>query len=229
MNVIQLEKIQKHFGHRTLFDNFSLTIESGELVALTGPSGVGKSTLIHLLLGSERLDGGKITIDNFDISGMKKSEIQILRRSIGVIFQDFKLLRQKTVFENIAFALEVCDATDHEIEIRVPEVLEKVNLRGFEHKFPETLSGGERQRVAIARALAHRPRLILADEPTGNLDPRNAQEIGEVLKNLNEKDGLTLLLATHDRDLVNFLRPRVLLIQNGEITRDEKQGKFFEF
>jgi len=229
VNVIQFEKIQKYFGNRALFDDFSLTIESGEFVALTGPSGVGKSTLIHLLMGSSRPDGGKILIDNFDVSVLKKSEIQMLRRSMGIIFQDFKLLRQKTVFENIAFALEVCDASDAEIELRVPEVLAKVNLTGFEHTFPETLSGGERQRVAIARALAHRPKLILADEPTGNLDPANAREIGNVLRTLNEEDGLTVVLATHDKDLVNLLRPRVVLLQNGEIVRDEKNGEFFEF
>jgi len=229
LSVISFQNIKKYFGHRTLFENLSFEINGGELVALTGPSGVGKSTLISLLIGAEKPDGGKILIDGIELSRLSPNEIQMLRRSIGIIFQDFKLLRRKTVFENIAFAMEANDATDDEIENRVPELLKKVNLSGFENKFPETLSGGESQRVAIARALAHRPKLILADEPTGNLDPKNAHEIGEILKNLNETDGLTILLATHDKDLVDFLRPRVLLFQNGEIIRDEKNSEFLPF
>jgi cell division transport system ATP-binding protein len=223
--MIRFRNITKIYGVKTLFQDLSFNIQSKELVALTGKSGVGKSTLVHMLIGAEKPDSGSIEIDGFDIAHLRKSELQLMRRSMGVIFQDFKLLPQKNVFENVAFAMEVCGNSDAEIEMRVPQVLKKVALSDAEHKFPQQLSGGEKQRVAIARALVHKPKLLVGDEPTGNLDPPNTKEIGDILKTLNE-EGITIIIATHDKELVNHLHPRVLYFENGTITHDEKHGKF---
>lgn len=225
--MILFEHIEKSFGLRQLFENITLRIDGGEMVAIIGSSGVGKSTLVHMLLGTQKPDKGRVEIDGFSLADLSAHEKQFLRRSMGMIFQDFKLLRQKTVFENVAFAMEMCGESDDEIEHRVPEILRKVHLQGFEHKFPQQLSGGEKQRVAIARALIHRPSLLIADEPTGNLDPLNALEIGEILKELNEKEKMTILITTHDRELVDFLRPRVVLLEAGQIISDEKHGTFW--
>lgn len=226
--MIQFKNIHKEYSARTLFQDLSFDVKGGELVAIVGLSGVGKSTLIHMLFGAETPDTGSVEIDGFDISELRPSELQLLRRSIGVIFQDFKLLSKKTVFENIAFAMEACGYSDEEIETRVPEMLHKVNMQRSEHKFPHQLSGGERQRVSIARALAHKPSLLVADEPTGNLDPKNAHDVGQVLKKLNEEDGMTIIIATHDKDLVDSLTPRVIRLENGKVKSDEVNGKFFE-
>ncbi len=224
--MIHFLNISRKFGAKPLFHNLNFTIKNGEIVALIGASGVGKSTLIHMLLGAEKPDSGKVKIDGFDISHLDKSGLQLMRRSMGMIFQDFKLLPQKTVFENVAFAMEVCGNSDASIEERVPQVLKKVGLSDCEHKFPDQLSGGEKQRVAIARALVHEPKLLVADEPTGNLDPGNGKEIGSILKKLNTEDGITVIIATHDPDLVNQIRPRVIRFENGTIISDEEKGRF---
>lgn len=218
--MIRFQGIQKHFGHRRVLDRIDFTVERGELVAIVGHTGTGKSTLIHMLIGAERPSAGTVEIDGFQISELKTAQKQLLRRSIGMIFQDFKLLRNRTVFENVAFAMEVCGETNEEIEARVPEVLRKVNLIEMENRFPNQLSGGEKQRVAIARALVHNPRLLVADEPTGNLDPETTHEIAAILKKLNQDDGITILLGTHDKELVNTLKPRVLVLKNGVISSD---------
>ncbi len=224
--MLRFRNISKNFGKKPLFKNLSFDIKSGELVALIGSSGVGKSTLLHMLLGEEKPDTGSVEIDGYDILQLRRPELQLMRRSMGVIFQDYKLLQQKTIFENVAFAMEVCGNSDAEIEQRVPELLKKVHLSDCEHKFPNQLSGGEKQRVAIARALVHEPRLLVADEPTGNLDPENGKEIGKILHQLNTEDNITIIIATHDPDLVNRIRPRVLYFENGEILSDDENGRF---
>lgn len=224
--MIRFRNIEKHYGHIRVLEHVDFTIQKGELVALVGASGVGKSTLIHMLLGAEKPTLGSVEIDGFNIATLQPAQKQLLRRSMGVIFQDFKLLKNKTVFENVAFAMEVCGETNEEIEDRVPEVLDKMRLLPLENKFPNQLSGGEKQRVAIARALVHRPKLLVADEPSGNLDPDNTYEIAQILKDLNKKDGITIIIGTHDRELVDELHPRVILLKDGVIVSDEAQGKF---
>ncbi len=226
--MIRFRNIEKHFGHMRVLEHVDFIVRKGELVALVGSSGVGKSTLIHMLLGAEKPSFGSVEIDGYNLSTLNSAQQQLLRRSMGVIFQDFKLLKNKTVFENVAFAMEVCGETGEDIEDRVPEVLDRMFLLPLENKFPHQLSGGEKQRVAIARALVHQPKLLVADEPTGNLDPDNTYEIGKILKDLNEKDGITIIVGTHDRELVEILKPRVIQIKNGVITSDEKNGKFPE-
>lgn len=226
--MIEFRSVAKHYGLRTLFQGLSFSLRQGELVAFTGPSGIGKSTLIHMLFGAQTPDEGMVLIDGHNIPTLGRSELQLLRRSMGVIFQDFKLLPKKTVFENVAFAMEACGESDDDIEIEVPKMLHRVHLSGFEHKFPYQLSGGERQRVAIARALIHKPSLLLADEPTGNLDPVNAREVGAILKKLHEEEQMTIVIATHDRELVELLKPRVLFFDKGHLERDEVDGQFWK-
>jgi len=224
--MIHFRNIEKHYGHVRVLEHVDITVRKGELVAIIGPSGAGKSTLIHMLIGAENPSSGSVEIDGFNISTLNSTQRQLLRRSMGVIFQDFKLLKNKTVFENVAFAMEVCGEPSAEIEKRVPEVLQKMNLLKLENKFPQQLSGGEKQRVAIARALVHRPKLLAADEPTGNLDPDNTYEIAQILKELNEKDGITIIIGTHDRELVDVLEPRVIQLQHGVVVSDKKKSRF---
>jgi cell division transport system ATP-binding protein len=218
--VIHFQSITKKYGSQILFRDLSFTVQSGEIVAITGASGAGKSTILHMMLGAEVPDAGNIEIDGFDISHLQKSKCQLLRRSIGVIFQDFKLLPAKNVFENISYAMEVCDQSEESIQKRVPEVLRRVNLVGIDNKFPDQLSGGEKQRVAIARALVHKPKLLIADEPTGNLDLKNGIGVADILKKINSEDGITVIVATHHRDLVKHLRPRVIRLSHGDVLRE---------
>jgi cell division transport system ATP-binding protein len=226
--MIQFKNIHKSFGLTEVIHDLNLTIKSGELIALIGPSGVGKSTLLHLLIGALKPDNGNITIDNIDVTSLSGDNLQLLRRSMGMVFQDCKLLPQKTVFENVAFALEVCGSEPSDIETKVPTALQRIGISSIAHKFPHELSGGEQQKVAIARALVHEPSLVIADELTGNLDPHSAAEIAEILQQLHH-DGLTILIATHDKDLVNTLKPRVILLKNGDITKDVQQSGFLSF
>jgi len=226
--MIKFDKVHKGFGLTEIISGIDLTILSGELVAIIGPSGVGKTTLLHLLIGALKPDSGTITIDNVDISRLKGDNLQLLRRSMGMVFQDCKLLPQKTVWENVAFALEVCGSDSSTVESKVPLALERVGLKKSEHKFPHQLSGGEQQKVAIARALVHEPALLIADELTGNLDPPSTNEIIKILQQLHA-DGLTIVLATHSKKLVNALSPRVILLRNGNVDKDIKQSGFLDF
>lgn len=208
-----------------VLDQVNLEIKPGEFVSIIGPSGAGKSTLIFLLIGAEKLSGGSISVDGYAVNKMKPKAIQYYRRRIGVVFQDYKLLKHKNVYENVAFALEVCGYDRKSIAKRVEEVLEKVGLKGKNKLFPRQLSGGEKQRVAIARALVHNPGLLVADEPTGNLDPVTGKEIIKILMDINEQ-GTTVVLTTHNRDLVDFLKKRVILLHEGKIISDEEVGKY---
>lgn len=203
----------------------NLHIKDGEFVSIIGQSGSGKTTLIRLLIGEENVTSGNIIVGGWDISNIKKTEVPILRRQIGVIFQDYKLLPNKNIFENIAFALEVCGSSNRKIKKMVPQILKIVNLLGKADKYPHQLSGGEQQRVGIARALIHRPKILVADEPTGNLDLANSRDIIDLLKKINQL-GTTVLLVTHDKDVVNMLKKRVIVLDRGEIVSDQKVGRY---
>jgi len=200
-------------------------IQSGEFVSIVGRSGAGKTTLIKMLTAEEKPSKGAIMIGDWDIANMKNREIPMLRRQIGVVFQDFKLLPKKTVFENVSFALEVCGERRTRISDIVPQVLKIVGLDDKTDRYPMQLSGGERQRVAIARSLVHSPKILIADEPTGNLDSLNTKEIIELLRKIN-KFGTTLILVTHNREVVNGLHERVIALEGGEIISDKIGGKY---
>lgn len=203
----------------------SLSIDKGEFVFLVGPSGAGKSTLIKLLLKEENPTSGTILLNNMDITSVKNRKIPYIRRNIGVVFQDFRLLPNKTVYENIAFAMEIVGAHPKEIRRNVPMVLSMVDLSNKAHCYPDELSGGEHQRVAISRAIVNNPPVLIADEPTGNLDPDTAWEIMKVLRDINRR-GTTVLMATHAKDIVDVMKRRVIAIESGKIVRDEEKGVY---
>ncbi len=203
----------------------SLTIPTGDFVSIVGQSGAGKSTLLKLISAEERPSKGKIIIDGWDITHIKRWQIPHLRRQIGVVFQDFKLLPKKSAFENIAFAMEVGGAPTKEIRATVPHILKLVNLTDRATAYPRELSGGEKQRIAIARALAYKPQILLADEPTGNLDALHSWDIVQLLIKIN-KLGTTVLLATHNDDIVNALKKRVVTISQGKVVSDKKGGTY---
>jgi cell division transport system ATP-binding protein len=204
-------------------DDISLKIDRGEFLFLMGPSGAGKSTLIKMLFREEKPTRGQIFIASRSIVRMKRSEIPSLRRSMGIIFQDFKLLESKTVSENVAFAMEVVGANSRDIKNRVPEVINMVGLKGKEDAFPGELSGGEQQRVGIARAIANQPLILIADEPTGNLDVDTSQEIMDLLYSINRK-GTTVIMATHAREIVKAAHKRVIMLDKGRIITDDSSG-----
>jgi cell division transport system ATP-binding protein len=223
--MIEFEKVTKHYGAHKVLDNICFTIRPQEFVTLVGPSGAGKSTLIKLLLCEEKPTFGRITIDGKDIHLLKDKYIPYYRRQIGVVFQDFKLLPNKTVAENVSFALEVSGLPDDEIDKEVAKILDLVGLKERGDSFPKEMSGGEAQRVAIARALVFQPKFLIADEPTGNLDPKNALEIAKLLLKINSM-GTTVLLATHNREIVDMINKRVISLENGKIVRDKRKGKY---
>lgn len=203
----------------------NLHIKPGEFASVVGQSGTGKTTMIKALIGEEKITLGKVIVGGWDITNIGQSEVPFLRRQIGVIFQDFKLLPKKNLLENVSFALQVCGQTPKKINNIVPQVLKIVGLEDKMHRYPVEVSGGEQQRAAIARALVHRPKILLADEPTGNLDSINAQEIIELLQKIN-KFGTTVVLVTHNREIVNKLKKRVITIENGRIVSDQAVGKY---
>ncbi len=224
--MIKLVNLSKIYQPNTVgLKNVNLHIRPGEFVSVVGQSGTGKSTFVKLVIAELRPTRGKVIIGGWDISNIKQSEIPTLRRQIGIVFQDFKLLPKKTVYENVAFALEVCGEESKKINEIVPQVLKIVGLENKKNRFSQEISGGEQQRVAIARALAHRPKILLADEPTGNLDSINAHEIITLLKKINEF-GTTVVLVTHNREIVNYLRKRVIALDQGEVISDKEGGKY---
>jgi cell division transport system ATP-binding protein len=223
--MIKFENVVKEYQKNKALDGVNLQVHHGEFVSLVGLSGAGKTTLFKLIIGEEQIDGGKILIDDIDISKVKKSDLPYLRRKIGMVFQDIKLLPRRTAFENIAFAMEVCGHRLEKIQQEVPKILELVGLLHKRDSFPEEMSGGEKQRVAIARALSHRPVLLLADEPTGNLDEQNAAEVLDLLLIINQL-GTTVILATHASDLVNKIKKRVVTIEEGKITFEQEKGRY---
>ncbi|HUD81673.1 MAG TPA: cell division ATP-binding protein FtsE [Patescibacteria group bacterium] len=224
--MILLDRVTKIYNRRlTALDRVTLHIEPKEFVIVVGQSGAGKTTLLRLLTREEKQTSGKIIVGGIDYDKLKENDIPLLRRKIGVVFQDFKLLPNKNVFENVAFALEIVGVSNREIQNTVPKVLDIVNLKGKEKSLPLTLSGGERQRVAIARAIVRQPKILIADEPTGNLDLKHAWDIIKVLEKIN-RFGTTVLLTTHNQEIVNKLKRRVVTIENGKITSDRKNAEY---
>ena len=224
--VIEFKKVSKTYGKNIkAVDNISFKIAPGEFISLVGPSGAGKSTLIKLLTCEETPTSGQVLVSERDIAKLKKKELPFYRRKVGIIFQDFKLLPKKTVYENVAFALEVADSKNSEIADRVPKIIEIVGLGSRTNAMSEELSGGEKQRVSIARALVHKPKLLIADEPTGNLDPVTTWEIIELLFKINNQ-GTIVLLATHDKEVVDALQRRVITMRDGKIISDQAKGKY---
>ncbi len=212
-------------NHGAALEDVSFRINPGEFVSLVGRSGAGKSTIIKLLIGEDRPTKGRIFFGQYEVSKLGDNELPFFRRHIGIVFQDFRLLSNKNAFENVAFAMEAAGRPQSEIKEMVPQVLEMVGLSDKFKNFPHELSGGEQQRVAIARAMVNRPEVIIADEPTGNLDPFHTSEIINLLKKINEL-GTTLILATHDKDIINGLEKRVITLDRGKVIRDEEKGKY---
>ncbi|MDO4871852.1 MAG: cell division ATP-binding protein FtsE [bacterium] len=225
--MILLDRVTKTYdgaSHPSL-SRISLHIKPKEFVILVGTSGAGKSTLLKLLTREEKQSSGKIVVGGIDYGKLSDKDIPLLRRRIGVVFQDFKLLPNRTVFENVAFALEIAGMNNHEIKATVPKVIKLVGLSGKENNFPRELSGGERQRVAIARALVRQPKILIADEPTGNLDPKHSWDIIRLLEKINEY-GTTVVLTTHNVEIVNKLKRRVITLNHGKVTHDQSQGEY---
>ena len=206
-------------------DDVTLTVTAGEFVSIVGHSGAGKTSLVKMILADEHPTSGTVFFESINVHNLRNSELTALRRRIGVVFQDFKLLPNKTAYENIAFAMEAAGKTDEEIASDVPHVLELVDLSSKIFHFPYQMSGGEQQRLAIARAIINQPELIIADEPTGNLDPINTYEIVQILKKINDL-GTTVILTTHNRGVVDSIGKRVVTLEKGKVIRDDKEGKY---
>jgi cell division transport system ATP-binding protein len=224
--MIYFDNVSKVYPDESVaLDSITFTVEPNEFVSIVGHSGAGKTTLLKMLLAEERPTEGAVYFQSTDIHDLRRSQMNTYRRRIGTIFQDFRLLPNKTAYENIAFAMEVAGKTDEEIEADVPHVLELVDLGNKMWNFPGQLSGGEKQRVAIARAIVNHPDIIIADEPTGNLDPINTYEIVQILKKINDL-GTTVILTTHNKGVIDSIGRRVITLENGKIARDDKGGRY---
>lgn len=224
--MIEMKNVSKVYGNGiTAIHDLSVQIEQGEFVYVVGPSGAGKSTFMRLMYREVLPTEGTVSVGDFDMLNMKEKNVPFLRRQVGVVFQDFKLLPTLTVFENIAYAMEVLEKSPRQIEARVAEVLKLVKLEHKTDMYPNELSGGEQQRVAIARAIANMPRVLVADEPTGNLDPETSAGIMSILETINSQ-GTTIIMATHNSEIVNKYKHRVIVIDDGRITRDDEEGGY---
>lgn len=217
---------KKYLNAQTALEDINLKIESGEFVFITGPSGAGKSTLLRLITREVLPTSGKILFNNEDIINYKKSKTPQLRRRIGTVFQDFKLLLTRTVYENVAVPLEVLSKNEADIKKEVSAALEKVDLLDKANRFPAQLAGGEVQRTAIARAIISKPEVLLADEPTGDLDPKNSLAVVGLLEKINKEDKTTIVMATHNAQIVNHFKKRVVMLEKGKIVKDQKEGKY---
>ncbi|MFH5837029.1 cell division ATP-binding protein FtsE [Proteiniclasticum sp. C24MP] len=224
--MIEFKNVTKKYDNKVLaLDNISVRIDSGEFVFLVGASGAGKSTFVKMLLKEVEPTSGEVIVGNKNLMGVTKKDVPYYRRKIGMVFQDYRLIPTLNVYENVAFAMRVIDATPKEIRRRVPMVLALVGLSDRSRSFPSELSGGEQQRVSLARAIANNPTLLIADEPTGNLDPETAKDIMRLLMDIN-RAGTTILMATHAKDIVDSSKRRVIALEKGQIVRDEKKGRY---
>jgi cell division transport system ATP-binding protein len=224
--LIQMWNVSKTYPNGTVaLDDVTTRIRKGEFVFVVGASGAGKSTFIKLIYREEIPNSGMVIINSKNVNRMRRTEVAFLRRNIGVVFQDFRLLSTKTVFENVSFAMEVVEASDREIGKRVPAVLELVGLSHKQKSLPSQLSGGEQQRIAIARAIVNNPAIVVADEPTGNLDPRNSWEIIRIFEEINQR-GTTVVIGTHAKDIVDHMHKRVITIENGRLVSDQEKGVY---
>ena len=225
--MVRMENVTKVYDSSgtVALDGINMKIDEGEFVFMVGPSGSGKSTMMKLITGEVQATSGRVIVNNFDMVKISRHKIPKMRRTLGVVFQDYRLIENMTVYDNVAFAMRVVGASGRNIAKRVPYVLELVGLDGREKRLPNELSGGEQQRVAIARALVNNPRMIVADEPTGNLDPVRSLELMLLLEKINEM-GTTILVVTHEKELVNALSKRVITIESGKIVSDEEGGYF---
>ncbi|HLQ72709.1 MAG TPA: cell division ATP-binding protein FtsE [Bacillota bacterium] len=224
--MIILKDIQKKYNNGvTALGGVDIHIKKGEFVYVVGPSGAGKSTFIRLIYREVKPTAGEIIIDGLNLSDLKEKNVPYLRRKIGVVFQDFKLLPKLTIYENVAFALEVIEESPENIRTKVMDVLGLVGLKNKARHFPNELSGGEQQRVSIARAIVNNPDIVIADEPTGNLDPETSWEIMEIFEEINVR-GTTIIMATHSKEIVNTIKKRVIAIENGFVARDEQRGEY---
>lgn len=224
--MIEMKNVYKKYPNGiTAINGLDVTIDQGEFVYVVGPSGAGKSTFIKMIYREELPTKGTVKVGEFDLMNLKNKKIPFLRRHVGVVFQDFKLLPRLTVYENVAYAMQVVNRNPKQIQKRSLEVLELVGLKHKARMFPNELSGGEQQRVAIARAIANMPRVLIADEPTGNLDPETAWGIMDLLEEINNQ-GTTIIMATHNSEIVNRVRHRVLAVENGRIARDQERGEY---
>ena len=223
--MIYFDNVTKKYKDNSSLEEVTLSIAPGEFVSIVGHSGAGKTTLTKLILAEEAPTSGSIFYESTDIHRLSKKDLMNFRRKVGIVFQDFRLLPNKTAYENIAFAMEATGKTDDEIRENVPHVLELVDLTNRAFHFPHQLSGGEKQRLAIARAIITQPDIIIADEPTGNLDPVNTNEVINILKKINDL-GTTVILTTHNRGVVDNIKKRVVTLENGRVIRDDKEGKY---
>ena len=224
--MIQFDSVTKRYGGHIALDDINLKIESGEFVFIVGLSGAGKSSLLRLITREIHPTSGTISFNGENILKIPASKVPILRRKIGTVFQDFKLLLNRTVFENVAVPLEVLSKKESEIEREVSAVLEKVGLLEKANSFPAQLAGGEVQRTAIARAIIGKPEVLLADEPTGDLDPKTAREVVELLEKINKENKTTVIMATHNETIVNHFKKRVVVLKAGKVEKDTKEGKY---
>ena len=223
--MITIKNLTKTYNRDRVLDNVSFEIKGGEFVSIVGASGAGKSTLIHALIGSITATKGSIQVDQYEVTSLRPAKVQEYRRRVGIVFQDYKLLPKKTVFENIAFALEVAGYSDQFVQKRTTEVIKLVGLEKHRNHFPRQLSGGEKQRTAIARALVHAPELLIADEPTGNLDPDNAEALAKLLLKINQH-GTTVIIASHNKEIVSSFRKRVITLDEGKLISDKKNATY---
>ncbi len=223
--MIKFSQVSKKFGKITALESVSFKIESGEFLFITGPSGAGKTTIVRLILKELLPSSGRIEVDGQDLTGIPSKKVHLLRRKIGVVFQDFKLLSDRTVFENAILPLEVLETEKKKIEEKAQEVLKLVGLSDRADLFPAQLAGGELQRTCLARAVMADPKILIADEPTGNLDPATSWQIIKLMKKIN-KLGTTVLMATHNVDIVNSLKTRVIKLEKGKVLKDQKEGKY---
>ncbi|MBQ8131789.1 MAG: cell division ATP-binding protein FtsE [Bacilli bacterium] len=228
MDLIRIKNVEKKYknGVQAIYD-LSLAIEKGAFVFVIGGSGSGKSTLIKMLYREEKPTKGQIIVGGLDVAKLRNKKVYKLRRKLGIVFQDYRLLEKQTVFENVAFALEVLGAPKDEIRVKVLKALEDVGLKNKIHNYPDQLSGGEQQRVAIARAIVNDPKLLLCDEPTGNLDPEKSMEIMQVLDSINKTRGTTIIMATHDKDIVNRMKKQVITLKDGHLVNFRQKGTYY--